>query len=234
MPRAPMKGEERFYNLVREWLEEKGYYCGGGMYYMGSNKERWYVKTGIRKLRADVIGIKNVGNELIDAIEIVAVEVKDKKTIAFKDMQQTYGYSTFAHKVYLATTAEPTEEDKATAMRMGIGLVHITKGDINELLSPSLMHPDEAEMLNLLNSLWIVKCTLCNCYVFKWDTIGDLEGKSYTVIKRARQLDHMKDFAEGKSPFGDLRKKKLDKKYVVRRYICRTCADEFHLISRKK
>lgn len=234
MPRALMKGEERFYNRVREWLEERGYYCGGGMYYMGLEKERWYVKTGIRKLRADVIGLKNVGNELIDEVEIVAVEVKDKRTVAFSDMQQAYGYSTFAHRVYLATTADPTEEDKAVALRMGIGLIHLTEGKLEEILSPSVMHPDEAEMLNLLNSLWIVKCTICNCYVFKWDTIGDLKGKSYRVIKRARQLEHMKDFPEGKSPFSDLKKKRLDKKYVIRRYICRTCADEFNLISREK
>ena len=234
MPRA-IRGEERYYDLVRTWIEERGCYCGGGMYYKGTEKQRWYVRTGIKKLRADVIGLKNVGNEFIDRLEIVAVEVKDKDRIAFRDIQQAYGYSTFAHKVYLATTAEPTEEDKATVIRMGIGLIHIVGRELEEILSPALMHPDEAEMLRLLNSLWIVRCTICDCYVFKWDTLGDLEGKSYNALKRARQIDHMRHFAERRnSPFGDLSKKQLSEKYVIRRYVCRTCVDEFGLFPRKR
>jgi hypothetical protein len=35
--------------------------------------------TGIKKLKADVIGLENVGNEFIDKLEIVAVEVKDAR-----------------------------------------------------------------------------------------------------------------------------------------------------------
>lgn len=235
MPR-PRRGEERYYDIVRSWLEDKkGCYCGGGMHYAGTEKERWYVRTGIKKLRADVIGLKNVGNEFLDSLEIVVVEVKDKDRIAFRDIQQAYGYSTFAHRVYLATTALPNEEDKASAVRMGIGLLHITMEDVEEILSAGTMRPDEAEMLSLLNSLWVVKCTICGCYVFKWDTIGDLEGRSYEVIRRARQFDHMKSFGPTKkSPFGDLNKKALKEKYLIRRFVCRTCVDEFNLLRRKK
>ena len=232
MPRV-LKGEAKYYDLVREWLEKRGYYCGGGMYYGGTEKERWYIRTGIKKLRADIIGLKNVGNEFIDELEILAVEVKEKDKISFRDIQQAYGYSAFAHKVYLATIAKPTEEDKSTATRMGIGLIHIAGKKIEEILSSALMQPNEAEMLKLLNSLWVVKCTICNCYVFKWDTIEDLEGKSYIMFKRARQLDHIKDLARG-SPFGDLNKNQLNEKYVIRRYICRTCADEFRLLRGRK
>jgi len=180
MPR-PSKGEEEYCDLVGKWLEERAYFCGGGMFYMGTERRRWYVRTGIKKLRADVIGVKNVGNEFVDNLEILAVEVKDKDHIAFKDLQQAYGYSTFAHRVYLATTASPTEEDKATALRMGIGLIHIDGRDLKEVLSPTFKQPDEAEMLKLLNSLWIVKCSMCNCYVFKCThaSFDSLEGHSH-------------------------------------------------------
>ena len=231
MPRRP-KGEERYYEAVRKWLEARGYYCGGGMYFSGTSKERLYVKAGIAKLKADVIGIRNVGNEFVDNIEILTVEVKDKPRIAFRDIEQAYGYSTFSHKVYLATTAEPSEDDKATASRMGVGLIKIGETNLREILSASLKQPDEATMLRLLNSLWIVRCTICGCYVFKWDTIGDLDGKSYLVCKRARQLDHMRDFgalAKQPSPFGDLQRKELKASYAIKRFICRTCSEELGL-----
>jgi len=229
-----LKGEERYYVSVRKWLETKGYYCGGGMVYQATGRERWYVKTGIQNLRADVIGVRNVGNRFIDRIEIHAVEVKDEKRVTFRDLQQTYGYSTFAHRVSLATTAELAEEDKATASRMGIGLVRLIGRRAREVLSPGIMRPNEAEMLKLLNRLWIIRCSICNCFVFKWEFMDDLKGKSYHMFKRARQVDHMRDSTRKATPFAELDRNELETRYVIERYICRTCADQFGLLLRKQ
>lgn len=65
--------EEKYYNSVLYWLWEKGYYVGQGMERRG--KPFWYENLGA-KARADVAGVKNVGNEYVDNIEIGVVESK--------------------------------------------------------------------------------------------------------------------------------------------------------------
>jgi len=220
-----MKGEKRFYSIVKEWLEKNGYYCGG--YITKGRKTFSYFDVGSLKYKVDVAGVKNVGNKFIDVIEIVAVEVKDEELVKHKHMQQALGYSSIAHKCYLATTAKITEDDKANASRMGIGLLQLTDKDSmpKEILSPQLKQPNEASMLDFLDTLSISQCTICKCYFFNcyWDSEGK-KINSYKRIRRSRQFDV---YLETKlDPFHDLPKLrgKLGK-LVTRRFICKSCFD---------
>lgn len=99
-----MKEEKKFYSIVKKWLEKNRYYCGG--YITRGRKNFYYFDVDSLKYKVDVAGVKNVGNKLVDVIEIVAVEVKDEELVKHKHMQQALGYSSIAHKCYLATTAK--------------------------------------------------------------------------------------------------------------------------------
>ena len=86
-------------------------------------KPFWYKNLG-SKARADVAGVRNVGNEYVDNVEIAVVEVKDKG-LNLRHIEQAHGYSIFAHKCYLATTSEITDENKSMAHSFGVGLLKI-------------------------------------------------------------------------------------------------------------
>jgi len=222
-----MKGERRFYPVVKRWLEKHGYYCGG--YITRRRKEFNYFDVGSKKYKVDVAGVKNVGNKLVDVIEVVAVEVKDEDLITQKHMQQAFGYSSIAHKCYLATTGEIKEDDKANAARMGIGLLQLTDKESlpKEVLSPQLKQPNEASMLDFLDTLSISQCTLCRCYFFNcsWKD-EDQRLTSYKRLRRSRQFDvYLRTKLD---PIDDLSKLrgKLGK-HVTLRFVCRHCYDQF-------
>ena len=117
------RDETKYYDSVLYWLWKKGYYVGQEMTKQG--KPFWYKNLG-SKARADVAGVKNVGNEYVDNVEIAVVEVKDRP-IKLRHIEQAHGYSIFAHKCYLATTADTTEEKKAMAHNFSVGLLEINK-----------------------------------------------------------------------------------------------------------
>jgi hypothetical protein len=52
--------------------------------------------------RIDVIGIRDIGGDLSGEVETVAVEVKRGSTPFANACGQTYGYSVYANRVYLA------------------------------------------------------------------------------------------------------------------------------------
>ena len=114
--------EMKYYDSILYWLSKQGYYVGQGMV-RENGKPFWYKNLGA-KARADVAGVKNVGNKLVDKVEIVVVEVKDQP-IKLRSIEQAYGYSIYAHKCYLATTYEISEENKSLAHNFGIGLLKI-------------------------------------------------------------------------------------------------------------
>jgi len=221
-----MKGEKRFYPIVKKWLEKNGYYCGG--YLTIGKKGFQHFDVGSLKYKADVAGVKNVGNKFIDVLEIAAVEVKDEGLVKHRHLQQALGYSSIAHKCYLATTGKITEDDVASASRIGIGLLQLTdKNSLpKEVLSPQPKQPNEAAALDFLDTLSISQCTICKCYFFNcsWGKKGD-KTRSYRRIRRGRQFDvYLKTKLD---PFDDLSKLRGKmSKYVTRRFICKNCLDE--------
>jgi hypothetical protein len=61
----------------------------------------------------------------MDCIEIAVIEVKEVDKITTRHLMMALGYSSIAHKCYLATTAEIREEDKGDASHLGVGLIKI-------------------------------------------------------------------------------------------------------------
>lgn len=232
MPRSKAKRDEKeYYDSLLCWLHTQGYYVGQYMYRSRSQKPYWYKNLG-SKVRGDVVGVKNVGNRYVDEIEIAVVEVKDKP-ITFRHVEQAYGYSLFAHKCYLATPYEISEEQKSIAHEFGIGLLQIGKErklkgklaglegpfyNVKEALSPQLSTPkSKVEMVKFLDTLSIVQCSICQCYVFDWARDGS---RPRTIIKmiRGKQLSGRNDDAY--APFED----KPPREYRIHRYICLDCA----------
>ena len=226
--------EVKYYDSILRWLFENGYYVGQGMVRRG--KPFWYKNLGA-KARADVVGVKNVGNEYVDNIEIGVVEVKDAP-IKLRYIEQAHGYSIFAHKCYLATPYEFSEENKSMANNFGVGLLKINKEkkrrreffgiqkyffDVEEVLSPQTMEPNEAEMKKFLATLSIVQCTICQCYVFHWVRDEKLPTSVKTLI-RGKQLSEMV-YGAG-FPF----EVKPPKGYRTYRYICLDCLNQLPTI----
>jgi hypothetical protein len=224
--RHVMSNEERFYEPLRKWLsDELGFYTGGGVVYLSGSKkaeERVFVRTGIRDLQADVVGIKYAGNDVFSDIEICVIEVKDAPKVTRQHIHQAYGYTKVAHTVYLSAPA-PIDDDMRQILRdFGVGYIRIKEGGRSfEIMQTSNKFvPSEKEMLRLLDSLWIGKCCLCQCFFPKWERWtdnGEERGKTYKIMKRpkipgeANELDYSRK-SSGKS--------------VVKKYICYYCLRE--------
>ena len=158
--------EARFYPIVLGYLEAKGYLTQG---FQRNGKDTFDFERLGRRAQADVIGIKDVGKDYSNEIEIVAVEVKDRKRAKVRYMTQALGYSTFAHRCYLAMPMKFTEEDKDYARKIGVGLLRIVKGRVEEVLPAELKTPNESMMIWFLRrSPWIVKCMLCGCWMHRF------------------------------------------------------------------
>jgi len=223
--------EKSYYPIVVKWLVKQGYYCGEKR-----GKHYTFEDTGSEGLRADVVGIRNVGSWLMDKIELVVVEVKDIWTITPRHLNMALAYSSVAHKCYLATTAEVKETDVTKAAQLGVGLLQLynTKTNPKELLSPQIKQPNEAVMLSFLCHLGVLQCTLCRCYFLsKYEKINT---NTHERMGREAQFNLLRDFGEA-----FIGKKINEKKYkwethVLRRYVCKDCCEQFfpHIKFRKK
>ena len=60
---------------------------------------------------------------VLDEIEVVAVEVRDIGSVQYRDIQDAYAYSQYAHKCYLATTGTIHKRDKEDAHSLEVGLL---------------------------------------------------------------------------------------------------------------
>lgn len=183
-----MVSEKDYYRNVAVWLEKKGYYIGRvepGLY----RTEDLFIKKGLKKAQVDVAGVRNVGKRYSDDIEIAIIEVKhsDKpRTLSLQEIAQANSYHIYAHNCYLAATdrISITPENEADAKSRGVGLLRIPFGfyrkgakrvkidDVELVLSPKEKTPNEAEMLEFLAEIWILRCSICGCY---FNTFGEYE-----------------------------------------------------------
>jgi len=160
-----VKNEERFYPIVLEYLKTCGYLTEG---YSESEPKFHFIRLG-KRVQADVAGIKDVGNLYSNEIEIAAVEVKDGMHCKVRYIEQALGYSTFAHKCYLAMPIHFTEDDKNYARHMGVGLLEINGKKVSEILSPELKDVNETIMIYFLRrSLNLVKCVICGSIIHRF------------------------------------------------------------------
>ena len=217
-------GEKQYYPIVRKWLEKKGYYCGGSIVDSKGNPI-YYQDKGTRRLRVDVAGIKNVGSRVSNEIEVVAVEVRDKRNVSIRDIQAAYTYAQYAHKCYLATTGLIDNQDKTDAQRLGIGLLQVKNHRVIEVLNPQSKIPDYSMMLKFLNVLEVAKCSICGCF-FETYIIEDDDYKSFYRLIRPKYFKSAQDYP-GVDVLDAKEIKKLKTGYRTYIFICRTCMEEF-------
>jgi hypothetical protein len=166
-------------------LERKGYYIGRSDPKVYATSD-FFIRRGLKKAIVDVAGVKNVGKTFFDDIEIAIIETKHSNTrrpITLQELEQTKGYQDYGHICYLATTenVEITKERETDAKNRGIGLLQIPLDfykkrpnqikieDLTMIQSPTSKTPNEGEMLEFLDTLGILRCTLCGCYFHSWE-----------------------------------------------------------------
>lgn len=220
-----MLREPNTYPWIRKFLESKGYYCGGKIYY--GKKCRFYEDIGRRTQRVDVVGIKHIGNEYTDELEIAAVEVRTNLSISIRDISDTRSYYQFAHKAYLAVTAQPTDGNLVEAEDNGIGLLRLKNKRIIQILKPKFKQPDPSKALGFLQKLGIIRCTLCHCYFHEFDSgmekMDKIGKKSFYPLFRAPYFEAVR----GKRDPLELEDAKIKHlpRYITR-FICRKCIRE--------
>lgn len=217
-------GERKYYPIVREWLESRGYYCGGSI--VDSKGNPIYCQDkGTQRLRVDVAGIKNIGNRVTNEIEVVAVEVRDIKKVGIRDIQDAYAYARYAHKCYLATTALIDAQDRKDAERLGVGLLQIEKHKVTEVLSPQRNMPDYSMMMKFLHVLEVAKCAICGTF-FETYVVKEEDYNSFHRLVRPKYFKIAHDHPEVDAL--DIKElKKMKASYRTYVFICRTCMEEF-------
>ena len=215
-------GEKEYYPIIRKWLEKNDYYCGGQVYSKGN--PIYFQDKGTARLRVDVAGIKNVGSRVSSEIEVVAVEVRDKKKVSVRDIHDAHAYAQYAHKCYLAITSPISNQDKEDAGRLGVGLLHIGKHRVTEALSPQGKMPDYSMMLKFLSVLQVAKCSICGIF-FETYVRKEENYKSFYRMVRAKYFKAAHD--EPEVDVLDAKEiKDLRASYRSYSYICRTCMEE--------
>ncbi len=160
------RNEERFYPILLKYLRQKGYLTEG---YKDYGKTKFEFTRVGGKTQADVVGVKDIGRMYSHEIEIVAVEVKDREQVRVKYITQALGYSTFAHRCYLAMPTKYKDEYINYARQMGVGLLEIDKNEVTEVLTAELKNPNETMLAWFLRrSLKLVKCILCGSIIYKF------------------------------------------------------------------
>jgi hypothetical protein len=210
--------ERDYYPLVARWLK-RHFLCF-----------RVAVNRGLRFGRIDVIGIRDIGGDFSGEVETIAVEVKRGSTPFANACGQTYGYSVYANRVYLADLREDrfTQDETFIASNLGIGLIQIKGTKCREVLSSPFYQPIQKMQLRLFESLHLGKCQLCQS-LFE---IGTADGNNYTKvarenIKRAIREEKglvfwNRELAERKRRLG-LTRNKEDESTWERRFICPDC-----------
>jgi hypothetical protein len=163
--------EKAYYPLVARWLK-RHFLC----FKVAVNK-------GLRYGRIDVIGIRDIGGDLSGEVETIAVEVKRGSTPFANACGQTFGYSVYANRVYLADLREErfTQDESFIASNLGIGLIQIRGTKFGEVLSSPFYRPIPKMQLRLFEALRLGRCQLCDS-VFE---ICAAEGNNrYTKVTR--------------------------------------------------
>ena len=79
-------GERRYYNVVRKWLENEGYYCGG---FIENSKGKliYFQDEGTARLRVDVAAVKSMGSRVEDEgkIDKIVDSLRERYTRTLRD-----------------------------------------------------------------------------------------------------------------------------------------------------
>jgi hypothetical protein len=213
--------EKEYYPLVARWLK-RHFLCF-----------RVAINKGLRYGRIDVIGIRDIGGDLCGEVETIAIEVKRGSTPFANACGQTFGYSVYANRVYLADLRSErfSQDETFIASNLGIGLIQIKGKRCKEALSSPYYQPVQKMRLRLLESLRLGRCQLCES-IFE---IGKLEGSRVYAnltrenVKRAIQdrkglMFWNREVADRKRRLG-IRGSKEDDTTFERRFFCPDCVE---------
>jgi hypothetical protein len=162
--------EKDYYSIVSKWLE-KQYNCF-----------KTAINTGLEYSRADVIGLRDIGGDLSGEIETIIIEVKHDKEAFATASGQTFGYTIYANRVYLADKRENgfTHDEIMIANHLGIGLIQINKNNkCQEILTSPYYRPLKKFNKHFLRKIGYVECQFCNTYF----TLGS-EFNRYSNVTR--------------------------------------------------
>jgi len=228
--------EADYYDILLDWLEEKGYYTGGESYYNG--KENWYKNIGpSKKCRLDIIGVKNIGpgkKTLADDIELIGIEVKHN-SLTYKDLSQAAGYKIFVHKAYLATDVDIAPVDEHWARILGVGLISLGKrsrGKVMPVIELDAIYqiPNLCENLRLLRRMSIGRCTICQTYFMLWEKVRDSLFHTYISLPRIKQINHIAERDEDEDwQYLIENPQEVPDDEKIQRFLCRSCANLFSL-----
>jgi hypothetical protein len=219
MAKKKVSLEKEYYPIVGRWLK-RHFLC----FKVAANK-------GLRYGRIDVVGIRDIGGDHSGEVETIAVEVKRGATPFANACGQTFGYSVYANRVYLADLREQrfSPDETFIANNLGIGLIQIKGNKCQEILSSPFHRPITRMQLKLFEALRLGKCQLCDS-IFQ---IGTPEGGntwsnvSRENVKRAIEAEQglvfwNHEIAERKRRLG-IRGSKENTMSFERRFFCPDC-----------
>jgi hypothetical protein len=166
------KLEKEYYPIVEKWLSKK-HKCF-----------RTVINKGLRYSRPDVIGVRDIDVDHTGEIETIIVEVKRDKEPFASASGQTFGYTVYANRVYLADKRQNSfsNDEIQIASHLGIGLISIDdKDNCNEVLSSPYYKTLPKLNMQLLETINLGKCQLCSNYV----EIGN-ENKHFANLTRGK------------------------------------------------
>lgn len=184
--------EKRLWKIVKEGLEKKeyGYICNNSE--VESEKlSRGFLCMGIGGVQADVIGFKDVGMRRQPKLEIIAVEVKQElPNYRQRHIDQAKRASIYAHKCFFAGPREFKPKEIEIAVKSGIGLFQIDAKNkkLKQVAPPVEMHPDEINILRLMERLQYFKCAICECFWNREFTPIGYRPKNYFSRKFSTKL----------------------------------------------
>lgn len=160
--------ENKLWKIVKEGLEKKeyGYICSNPESTLKKLKDG-FLSMGIGDVQADVIGFKDVGTFREPKLEIIAVEVKtDLPNYRQRHIDQAKRCLFYAHKCFFAAPREFKPKEIEIAVNSGIGLfqIDIENKRLKQVAPPAPMHPDETNVVRLMDRLGYFKCAICDCY----------------------------------------------------------------------
>lgn len=134
---------------------------------------------------ADVVGVRDVGGEYSENIQVIAVEVKSSRYGFAKNLGQALGYSLFAHRCYLAIPLRYNEkfalEEEEMATRLGVGLIAIKGSECREILTSPEHQPIDSLMVKILDwGMSYGRCNICG-------TLMPIKGWTESLKKAVNQ-----------------------------------------------
>jgi hypothetical protein len=161
------KQENKLWDKAKYSLERHHGYICSNLHSQREKLKKGFINIGLGGIIADVIGIKDIGNQYEPQIEVIAVEVKEKlPNYRERHMDQVKRASTFAHKVYLAAPRkfEPEEVELAIEEKIGLFELDPVRKKLKLIVPSPSFKPSDSKVVELMQRLGFVKCSVCNCY----------------------------------------------------------------------